>query len=321
MRKLILTVGAFVLATAACAADGPTADGAINEFITLGTAAGPNSEATRSQPANALLVNDDLYLVDVGDGAVQQLVKAGFRVQDLDGVFISHNHFDHTGGMLAVLGLQSQLGVRKSLKVFGPPGTKALVDGLVIGMTPAMKAAFGMPSRSWRANVEVEEVVHDSIIELAGVTIQVTENSHFAIPQESGLPEKAKALSFRFNLDDRSIVYTGDTGPSEALEKLAKGADLLVSEMMDIDIVLANIRRDNPGMPQRQFDGIEWHLRAHHLLPIQVGELAAKAKVKSLVVTHMSPNVSSDEIAKRYLKEIAEAYDGEAVIADDLDRF
>lgn len=320
MRKL-MTVTALVMATAACAAEGPNAEGPINEFITLGTAAGPNSEATRSQPANAMVVNDDLYLVDAGDGAVQQLAKAGFRVQDVDGVFISHNHFDHTGGMLAVLGLQSQLGVRKPLKVFGPPGTKTLVDGLVIGMTPAMKASFGMPNHSWRANVEVEEVVHDSIIELAGVTVQVAENSHFAIPEESGLPEKAKALSFRFNLADRSIVYTGDTGPSEALEKLAMGADLLVSEMMDIDAVLANIRAGNPDMPKRQFDGIEWHLRAHHVLPIQVGELAAKADVKSLVVTHMSPNVSSDEMAKGYLNEIAEAYDGKAVIADDLDRF
>ncbi|MFK7958140.1 MAG: MBL fold metallo-hydrolase [Lysobacterales bacterium] len=316
MRKLILTITVFALASSAFAADGP-----INEFITLGTAAGPNSQATRSQPANALVVNEDLYLVDAGDGAVQQLVKAGFRVQDLDGVFISHNHFDHIGGMLAVLGLQSQLGVRKPLKVYGPPGTKALVDGLVIGMTPAMTAAFGMPNRSWRSNVQVEEVVHNSVIELAGVTVRVAENSHFAIPQESGFPEKAKALSFRFNLADRSIVYTGDTGPSEALQTLAKGADLLVSEMMDIDSVLANIRAENPDMPQRQFDGIEWHLRAHHLLPIQVGELASGAKVKSLVVTHMSPNVSSDEMAKRYLNEIADAFDGQAVIADDLDRF
>lgn len=222
---------------------------------------------------------------------------------------------------MAVLSLQSQLGVAKTLKVFGPPGTKAFIDGLVDAMGPGMEAAFGMPGRPWRAAVNVEEVVHGSTIELAGMTVVVAENSHFAIPEESGLPEKAKSLSFRFELEDRSIVYTGDTGPSEAVEKLAEGADILVSEMMDIDAVLGNIRRNHPEMPQPQYDGIEWHLRAHHLLPVQVGELASNAGVNKLVVTHMSPDVASAEMAERYLNEIGDAFDGEAVIADDLDKF
>jgi len=309
-------VTALCLSAIACAESGPN-----NQFITLGTSAGPNAVANRSQPANALVVNEDLYLVDAGDGAVGQLAKAGFRLQDLDGLFISHNHFDHTGGVLAVLSLQSQLGVANPLKVFGPPGTKEFIDGLVAGMGPGMEAAFGMPGRPWRAAVTVEEIVHGSTIELDGMTVHVAENTHFAIPEESGLPEKAKSLSFRFALANRSIVYTGDTGPSEAVEELAKGADILVSEMMDIDAVLGNIRKNHPAMPKRQYDGIEWHLRAHHLLPGQVGELASNARVKKLVVTHMSPDVASAEMAERYLNEIGDAFDGEAVIANDLDKF
>ena len=316
VRKLFVLVIALSVSVIACAEEGPT-----NEFITLGTIAGPVSNANRAQPANALTVNDDLYLVDAGDGAVGQLAKVGFRVDEIDGLFISHLHFDHTGGVLAVLGLQSQLNAKKALKVFGPPGTKTFINGLVAGMEPINAAAFGMPNRSWKTLVEVEEVVQGSTIELDGVTVHVAENSHFAIPEQSGQPEKAKALSFRFDLENRSIVYTGDTGPSEALEKLAKGADLLVSEMMDIDAILVEILGNNPDMPQRQYDGVEWHLRAHHLLPIQVGELASNAGVKRLVVTHMAPNVTTAEMAKRYLDEIAEVYDGEAVIADDLDRF
>lgn len=316
VRKFFVAVIGLSLSVIACAEERPT-----NEFIMLGTAAGPVSQATRSQPANALTVNDDLYVVDAGDGAVGQLAKVGFRVEEVDGLFISHLHYDHTGGVLALLGLQSQLNAKKPLKVFGPPGTKTFIDGLVAGMEPINAAAFGMPNRSWRTLVEVEEVVQGSTIKLDGVTVHVAENSHFAIPEQSGQPEKAKALSFRFDLENRSIVYTGDTGPSEALEKLAKGADLLVSEMMDIDAILKEILGHNPEMPQRQYDGIEWHLRAHHLLPIQVGELASNAGVTRLVVTHMSPNVATAEMAKRYLDEIAEAYDGEAVIADDLDRF
>ncbi|MFK7888570.1 MAG: MBL fold metallo-hydrolase [Gammaproteobacteria bacterium] len=316
MRNFLIATIVLCFSTTACAQNQPR-----NEFITLGTAAGPNAQATRSQPANLLVVNDDLYLVDAGDGTVGQLAKAGFRLQALDGLFISHNHFDHTGGVLAVLSLHSQLGAPQTLKIFGPPGTKALVDGLHEGMKPAMEAAFGMPGRSWRLNAEVTEIVHGSTVELDGVSVLVAENTHFAIPEKSGLPEKAKALSFRFELEDRSIVYTGDTGPSEALEKLAKGVDLLISEMMDIDAVLHEIRTHNPDMPARQLAGIEWHLRAHHLLPKQVGELALKTGAKKLVVTHMSPNVATEEMAKRYLGEIGEAFEGETVIADDLDKF
>ncbi|MFK8031886.1 MAG: MBL fold metallo-hydrolase [Gammaproteobacteria bacterium] len=320
MRSIAVTLAAVLVSVTACASN-VTAPVQSSQFYTLGTNAGPNPEANRSQAANALVVKDDLYLVDAGDGAVGQLARAGLRLQEVDGLFISHNHFDHTGGVLAVLGLRSQLNVAHTLKVYGPPGTKAFIAGLLAGMAPAEKAAFGMPRREWKSNVEVEEVVQGSIIELNGMTVLVAENTHFAIPQASGMPEKAKALSFRFNLEDRSIVYTGDTGPSEALEKLAKGADLLVSEMMDIDAILKYIQKQNPGMPERQLAGIEWHLRAHHLLPKQVGELALKTGAKKLVVTHMAPDVTTQEMAKRYLDEIAEFYKGPAVIANDLDSF
>ena len=128
-------------------------------------------------------------------------------------------------------------------------------------------------------------------------------------------------MSFRFDLPDRSIVYTGDTGPSVAVEELAQGADLLVSEMMDIDAVMARIKKVSPNLPDRQYKGIEWHLRAHHVLPDQVGEMAANSGVKKVVVTHMAPNITNDKMAQRYLDEISQAFDGDIVIANDLDRF
>ena len=292
-----------------------------NEFITLGTAGGPLTEANRSQPANALLVGKDLYLVDAGDGAASQLVKAGLRILQAKGLFLSHLHFDHTGGVMALLGLRMQLGAKQTLVIYGPPGTKVLIDGLLEGMDPVMKAAYGMPGVGWDAKVEVVELVDGSTVEFDGLKVTVAENSHFLIPEDSGLPEKAKSLSFRFDLANRSIVYTGDTGPSQAVEELAKGADILVSEMMDIPAVLELIRKVTPNMPQQQLDGIEWHFRAHHLLPLQVGELAANAGVKRVIVTHMVPNISNDAMAERYRAEIAEAFDGDIDIANDLDRF
>lgn len=305
----------------AVSADSAISTTKANTFITLGTAAGPNGLITRAQPANALLVGDDLYLVDAGDGAVGQLKKSGLDVDDVNGLFISHNHFDHTGGVLALLGLRMQLNADITLAIYGPPGTREFIDGLLEGMEPAREAAYGMPGQSWKANVEVTELVDGSLVELNGFSVKVAENTHFKIPGDGSTPEKAKSLSYRFDLEDRSIVYTGDTGPSKAVEKLAKNADILISEMMDIPAILKIIRSDNPKMPQANLDRIEWHFRAHHLLPIQVGELAANAGVKRVVVTHMAPNISSEEMANGYRAEIAELFKGEIDIADDLDRF
>jgi ribonuclease BN (tRNA processing enzyme) len=164
-------------------------------------------------------------------------------------------------------------------------------------------------------------LVDGSVVKLDGLTVSVAENTHFKVPNKVAAQEKAKSLSFRFDMDDRSIIYTGDTGPSEAVEKLARGADLLVSEMMDIPAVMANIRNVNPNAPQGRLDDIEWHFRAHHVLPNQVGEMAANAGVGKVVITHMAPGINDDETAERYRTEIAGLFDGEIVFANDLDRF
>ena len=292
-----------------------------NAFITLGTNGGPVAEIGHSQPANALQVGNDIYLIDAGDGAAGQLIKAGFKLQQVQAVFLSHLHFDHTGGVLAVLGSRMQTNTRSLLTIYGPPGTREFVDGLLAGIAPIMKAAYGMPGQEWQANVEVKELVDGSIVELEGVKVTAAENSHFAIPDSANVPEKAKSLSLRFDLADRSIVYTGDTGPSENVERLAKGADLLVSEMMDIPVVISRAREYLPNAPEQAFINMEWHFRAHHLTPVQVGELAAAGGVKAVVITHQAPKIATDDHKRKILDGVSSKFDGSVVLANDLDSF
>lgn len=303
----------------------PSASPAPSEFVVLGTASGPNSEAARAQPANALLVQGQLYLVDAGDGAVAQLAKAGLRLPVVRGVFLSHLHFDHTGGMLAVIGLRMQLEAQGTLRVFGPPGTRELIDGLLAASRPAMRAGYGIPGRGWSADIEVVELTGGDSVSLDAFEVTVAENSHFDMPAGDPRPAAGISLSYRFDLADRSIVYSGDTGPSDALVRLAQGADLLVSEMIDVDAVLALMRPPGAAVPDPsepgEATGFAWHMYAHHMTPTQVGELAGAAGVRRLVVTHFAPNPMGPEQAQRYLEAIGENFGGEADLAVDLGRY
>ena len=291
-------------------------------WVTLGTVAGPIASPTRSQPANLLIAGGQNILVDVGDGTAGQLAKLGLRTAQVDAVFISHLHWDHTGGLAALLGLRAQTNSPPRLRIYGPPGTKEMVAGLLASMVPGATAGYGVPGApktDLNELAEVFELRDKAGVELAGMTVTVRNNSHYSFAADSDLADRFESLSFRFDLPGRSIVYTGDTGPSGEVEELAAGADLLVAEMMDVDDTIAEIRRDNPNMPVVVARGIEQHLRNHHLLPSDVGQMAASAGVGALVVTHFAGRERGDPKHFEYLRDIAEQYDGPVVIANDMD--
>lgn len=241
MRQMAITLlAAAMLAWASIAAPSPpvaqpTTD---DTFITLGTVGGPITSPERSQPANVLLHGGNAYLIDAGDGAAQQLGKAGISLANLRAIFLSHLHLDHTGGVAAVLGLRYQANGPGVLTVYGPPGTKALIDGIVASMQPASEAGYGLP----------------------------------------GEPRVVQAT-------------------------------------------VKKIRRSRPDLPEAALQGIVKHITDHHLTPVQVGELASRAKVKRLVVTHLAPGTTSRADIDRYIKDIEQHFKGPAVVANDLERY
>lgn len=297
-------------------------------FITLGTAGGPLLDANRSQPANALVTNEHVYLIDVGDGTAGQLAKAGIPLRSVDGVFISHLHFDHTGGLAAILGLRYQTSARKPLTIYGPPGTKESVEGIFAFMVPEMRVGYAVPGArrppTPQETTIVIELTPDVSYDIGRMTVTAVENTHFTLPAGSIEAEQNKSFAYRFDLPDRSIVFTGDTGPSESIEKLAQGAELLVSEMMDIPLTIEKLKRTNAErespVPDSVLESVFQHLRDHHVTAQQVGEMAAGAGVKAVVVSHFVGKEDAKSQAA-YLAEIAAEFDGEVTIAKDLDRY
>lgn len=282
-------------------------------WITLGTQSGPIPMGHRSEPANLLVAAGQHILVDVGDGAAVQIGRAGFELGDVQSVFISHLHFDHTGGLYAFLGMRYQSLYSSRITVYGPPGTRALVDGVLAAMTPSMSLV-----RRGELDVQVEEIGDGSRITLGDIVVTAAKNSHYVA---SGDGHGATAsLAFRFDLPDRVIAYTGDTGPSDAVERLAHDADLLVSEVMDVDIAIADIRARRPDVPEPAFMLIRRHFEQEHLTPEQAGRLAANARARRLVLTHVAGDIDAAH-TEALTTRAAAAYSGEVVLANDLDRF
>ncbi len=317
----ILLAWSLTLATPAIAQDDPPV---VSQWITLGTKGGPLPDPARSQPANVLITHDGTWLVDSGDGAAQQLARAGIPLGAIDAVFISHLHFDHTAGLMGLLGLRWQTDVSSDLTIYGPPGTRAMMDGLLAAMLPTTQSGYGVPGSEIRApdaGINVVELRDNSTLTIGTARVTARKNTHYSFAAGSAEDAAYESLSFRFDLPDRDIVYTGDTGPSPAVAELARGADLLVVEMIDADRTVADIRRLSPNVPPQAFANLERHLREHHLTPTDVGALAAQAEVGAVVVTHLSgPNADGIEMLG-YIGAIAAEYSGPVIIADDLERF
>jgi ribonuclease BN (tRNA processing enzyme) len=256
---------------------------------------------------------------------------AGVPFGQLRGVFLSHLHFDHVGGLSAVLGRRHQIRVTAPLRIYGPPGTKELVAGLLDAMRPGAEAGFGVPGEVAippETNIEVTEMRDGDDLTIGDFAVSVVNNTHYSFTPDDPKAKRFESLSFRFDLPDRVIVYTGDTGPSDAVETLCRDADLLVTEMIDVDAALENLRRQRQrqtggGPAPEQGDRIARHLSTHHLTTTQIGEMAGRAGIGKVVVTHIvagSGNID-DETKQRWLREIGESCDGPAVIAADGERF
>lgn len=325
--------GAALSAVPAVASDEAAPAAAIapverTKLILLGTAAGPVTKTTRSQPATAIVVDGKVYLFDVGNGALRQLAQAGYSVSDVAGIFITHNHFDHNADLGSVMAFRWMAGKDQPVPIIGPPGTAAVAAAHLAAFRHSEEIfAAVVPGRKLpklNPQFPVREGIGGQLFKDDRITVTATENSHYSMQYKSAAAYgRDRSISYRIQTPDRVIVITGDTGKSDALQALAKDADILVSEVLDVEAIEAYVAKrsaaENWSDKQKQ-DTLRHHMQGH--LPARdLGRMAAAANVKNVVLTHFVPTSPTSLDTSVVEAQVRETFGGTVVGGVDLQVF
>jgi len=278
-------------------------------LVMLGTAGGPGPRPNRHQTSHVMLSDGAAYVLDCGLGVTSQFARTGIPFGALRSIFITHHHPDHNieYGPLLVIGWTQ--GMRLDVRAFGPPPLKQMTEDFL----RAYRTTIGF----WTEDLKVKplETIEVGEISAAGPVMQDDTVKVSALVVEH--PPVKPSLGYRFDFKDRSIAFSGDTAPLEAVAAMARGADVLVHEAMYLAAVEPEIRaRLAQGMPGTLADFIA-HMKADHTPAEDAGRIAQEAGVKTLVLSHLVPadaSVSDDT----WRAAAAKHFKGEIIVAQDL---
>ncbi len=232
----------------------------------------PVPDPARMGPAYALVYGDRTFLFDAGAGAMRRAAEAGLPIDGFTHVFLTHLHSDHTLGLPDVMLTSWVMGRRAPMPVTGPPGTAQMTGHILAAWAEDIAVRTDGQERGQRGGerVRVHETQGGVVYDSAGVRIRALQVPH---------GEWKVALAYVVELPTRKIVISGDTRASDALAEAARNADVLVHETYP---AIRLKPEDRPG-------GAEWpaYMRSVHTSDEEVGVLARRAGVKTLVLSHV----------------------------------
>jgi ribonuclease BN (tRNA processing enzyme) len=272
------------------------------ELVVIGSG-GPRGFGRAASGYLIVVEGKPRVLVDVGPGAFIRLGELDVDFGALDTVLLTHLHIDHAGdlpGFVKSRDLSADGAAPMTFRIFGPTGA-----GLFPSTTVFVDRLFGESGafaylRSFRHELEmqvtdvkadaaspVQEILRDADLRVTAVTVD-----HDDVP----------ALAYRVEHGGHAVVISGDlASKNDNLAKLAAGADLLVYDTAVVD----------PPATARALP----KLYDLHTTPHRIGEIAAQAKVRALLLSHLPPNVIKDQEA--VLASVKASYSGPTQLATD----
>jgi ribonuclease BN (tRNA processing enzyme) len=222
---------------------------------------------------------DHILVFDSGAGTMRRLLEAGVEIYDVSFLFYSHFHPDHTGELASFLFSNKYPdGNRRKI-----PLTLAAGKGFT-GFFENLKLVYG----HW---IELDSGILN-IVEFDSANRDERRFDDFKV-ETLPVEHNPESIAYRITgSGGASVVYSGDTDFSDNLVTLSKNADTLICESALPDALKVK----------------------GHLTPSQAGEIASRANVRKLVLTHFYPECDQVDVKK----ECRKTYSGPLVLAEDL---
>lgn len=276
-----------------------------DRLVFLGTRGGPAIQSYAPSPSCTLLVYKNVpYVIDAGYGATFKLADSGFPLPALRHIFITHHHSDHNIDLGPLLYNAWASGLRTPVEVHTPAGGKALVAGYWESNKFDIDTRIADEGRpDLRKLVSVQEYTEGTVMSDGDVAVTALRNQH---------PPIVESFALKFRLGDKTVAFSGDTAYFPPLAQFAKGADILVHEVMYGPALEALIsRRPNAAT-------LMAHLKASHTLTDEVGRIATEAGVKKLVLNHFVPADDKSLTPQMWIDAVRPTFAGEIVATKDL---
>lgn len=281
----------------------------------------PMTDPRHSGPCTAVLAGDRLFIVDAGPGSAATLNRMLLNPGRVEAVLLTHFHGDHVGG-LGDLALQRWVAAsaESPLDVYGPPGVDSVVDGINVayandndyriahhGEKIAPPAGRGLAAKEFSMESADRAVLIDS------PSLKIT-----AFLVDHG-PVKP-AVGYRFDYKGRSVVISGDTRASAAVERESMKVDLLIHEGLSPRLV-ALMESGFARHARTAYAQVMADIRNYHTSPEEAAEIAQRAGVRMLVFNHIVPPLPSRFLDARFLGDASSRYDGPIRVGVDGDWF
>jgi ribonuclease BN (tRNA processing enzyme) len=276
-----------------------------NRLVLLGTKGGPRITGATPTPSASLIIWDNVpYVVDTGYGVSFKLAESKFPLPALRYTFITHHHSDHNAewGMLVYNAWAT--GLLTPIDAYGPAGMKRLAQGFWDASAFDIETRMEDEGRpDLRKLVNIHEYIEGQVMVAGGVKVTARRNLH---------PPITESYALKFEFPGKTIVFSGDTAYFPPLAAFAKGADILVHEVMYAPALEELVRR-SPNAAT-----LMAHLKASHTLTDDVGRIAAEAGVKKLILNHFVPADATGVTEETWFNAVRTTYKGDLVVGKDL---
>jgi len=286
------------------------------EVAFLGTGS-PLPSADRCGAGQVIIADDTFILVDCGWGSARRIIPAGLQPARISTAILTHMHSDHITDIPDFLFLRWVTGATTPLKIYGPAGTKEVIDGFMQALRQDIgfrKAHHGEKLHPEGIKVEVIELpttaAATEFANIGGVKLEAFEVDHFPV---------VPAFGFRATYEGRTVVFSGDTSKCDTLLEASRGADMLVCEALNAAMLGRAIDALKSSAPLQA--GNLSDVPSYHITTTEVAEIARDAAVGEVVLTHVIPSiVSQDAMEAMFIQGMSDIYSGSIKVARDTQR-